>query len=229
MSQNVVCEIRCPIHGFIGLNAWEKSIVDTEIFQRLRRIRQLGWTDYVYPGAMHTRFEHSLGVMHIATLLFDSIVENSRKVLFSVYGYDEHGLATERQKIRLAALLHDVGHPPFSHASESVFPEIGPRQDMSKLLFSDLGLRRYKHEDYSYGLIKNQLREAIEGHSSNRNYNLKSEDITNLLEGSPQAGHSLFWRDLLANQLDADRMDYLLRDSHHLGVSYGKYDLHRLA
>jgi uncharacterized protein len=222
VSNEIVCEIRCPIHGFIGLNAWEKSLVDTEVFQRLRRIRQLAWTDYVYPGAMHTRFEHSLGVMHVATLLFDSIVKNSKKVLFSAYDYDEHGIAKERQKIRLAALLHDVVHPPFSHASEDVFPPVDKRQGNST------EVKRYKHEEYSYGLIRNQLRESIEEHSANKNYDFKAEDITSLLEGNAEAGHSLFWRDLLAHQLDADRMDYLLRDSHHLGVNYGKYDLHRL-
>lgn len=228
MSQEIICQIRCPIHGFIGLTAWEKSLVDTTVFQRLRRIRQLAWTDYVYPGAMHTRFEHSLGVMHVATLLFDSIVKNSKNALFSAYDYDEYGIAKERQKIRLAALLHDVGHPPFSHASEDVFPPLDRRQTTAELLFRDMEVKRHKHEDYSYGLIKNQLREAIEGHSANKNYDLKAEDITNLLEGTAGAGHSLFWRDILANQLDADRMDYLLRDSHHLGVNYGKYDLHRL-
>jgi HD superfamily phosphohydrolase len=126
VSNEIVCEIRCPIHGFIGLNAWERALVDTPVFQRLRRIRQLAWTDYVYPGAMHTRFEHSLGVMHVATLLFDSIVRNSRQILTAAYDYDEHGLAKARQKIRLAALLHDVGHPPFSHASEDVFRCAGP-------------------------------------------------------------------------------------------------------
>jgi uncharacterized protein len=71
-------EIRCPVHGFIRLNDWEMGIVSQPAFQRLRRIRQLAWTDYVYPGAMHTRFEHSLGVMHTATLLYDAIVQFAR-------------------------------------------------------------------------------------------------------------------------------------------------------
>ena len=228
MSNEIICEIRCPIHGFIGLNAWEKALVDTPVFQRLRRIRQLAWTDYVYPGAMHTRFEHSLGVMHIATLLFDSIVRNSRDLLTSAYDYDDHGLAKARQKIRIAALLHDVGHAPFSHASEELFPLVGAVAGSRELPFRDLDARRYEHEDYSYALINNHLRDTIEQHSANKNYELKAVDITNLLKGEPEAGHSLFWRDLLAHQLDADRMDYLLRDSHHLGVNYGKYDLHRL-
>jgi HD superfamily phosphohydrolase len=60
-----VCEIRCPVHGFIGLTELERDIVNHDVFQRLRRIKQLGWTDYIYPGASHTRFEHSLGVMHL--------------------------------------------------------------------------------------------------------------------------------------------------------------------
>lgn len=229
MSNEVACEIRCPIHGFIRLNSWEKALVETPVFQRLRRIRQLAWTDYVYPGAMHTRFEHSLGVMHVASLLFDSIVKNSKNLLTTAYGYDEHGLAAARQKIRIAALLHDVGHPPFSHASEEVFPLVGTRGRNGELPFKDLQEKRYQHEDYSYALIENQLRETIEQDSANKNYEFKAEDITGLLKGDPRAGHSLLWRDILANQLDADRMDYLLRDSHHLGVSYGKYDLHRLA
>src|ERR1017187_2197136 len=156
MSNEIVCEIRCPIHGFIGLNAWERALVDTPVFQRLRRIRQLAWTDYVYPGAMHTRFEHSLGVMHVATRLFDSIVKNSRDVLTKAYDYDEHGLAAARQKIRIAALLHDVGHPPFSHASEDAFPLRGAATGS----FKDLDAVRYKHEDYSYALIQNQLRDT---------------------------------------------------------------------
>ena len=74
-------EIRCPVHGFVSLNDWEREIVAHPAYQRLRRIRQLAWTDQVYPGAMHTRFEHSLGVMHIATLLYDSIIRNSKEIL----------------------------------------------------------------------------------------------------------------------------------------------------
>src|SRR5258708_5085238 len=102
-------EIRCPVHGFIRLNDWEMEIITQMPFQRLRRIRQLAWTDYVYPGAMHSRFEHSLGVMHTATLLYDAIVRNSREVLEAELAYDEAGFRRYRQLVRLAALLHDVG------------------------------------------------------------------------------------------------------------------------
>src|SRR5580700_2192401 len=76
-----IYEIRCPVHGFVPFNDWEREIISQPAFQRLRRIRQLAWTDLIYPGAMHTRFEHSLGVMHTATLLYDSVVQKSRAVL----------------------------------------------------------------------------------------------------------------------------------------------------
>jgi HD superfamily phosphohydrolase len=115
-------EIRCPIHGFIELNGWERDIINQPAFQRLRRIRQLGLTDYVYPGAMHTRFEHSLGVMHIATRMYDSIVARSAEVLKAELGYNDDGLRRDRMIVRLAALLHDVGHAPLSHAAEEIMP-----------------------------------------------------------------------------------------------------------
>ena len=107
-------EIRDPIHGFIELDDWERDIVNDPVFQRLRRIRQLGLTDMVYPGATHSRFEHSLGVMHIATRMFDAIVSRRRDFLEATYNYDDVGLARDRRILRLAALLHDVGHAPFS-------------------------------------------------------------------------------------------------------------------
>lgn len=225
-------QIRCPIHGLIPMNAWERKLIDSVVFQRLRRIRQLAWTDYVYPGAMHTRFEHSIGVMYVASLLFDNIVANSIEVLADLYGGSADWIPRERQKVRLAALLHDVGHSPFSHASEELFPEkdsFGPPGTRS--LFADEGQpkRRYKHEEYSIALIKGPLKDEIEANELNHGFRITADEIADLLQGGMSAGPTLLWREILSNQLDADRMDYLLRDSHHLGVSYGKYDLHRLA
>jgi len=208
-------EIRCPIHGFISLNDWEWEVISQPAFQRLRRIRQLAWTDYVYPGAMHTRFEHSLGVMHTATLLYDAIRTSSENVLTSELAYNDAGLKRDRQLVRFAALLHDVGHAPFSHASEDLMPDQGNG-------------KRYAHEDYSVAVIRNELRKAIEEHPLNGNYGFHAEDIAALIEGSARAKQSVFWRDLISGQMDADRMDYLLRDSYHAGVQYGRFDLHRL-
>jgi len=209
-------EIRCPIHGFINLNSWEKEIISQPAFQRIRRIRQLAWTDQVYPGAMHTRFEHSLGVMHTATLLYSAIRKESLEVLETELGYKEAGLDRDLQLVRLAALLHDVGHAPFSHASEELFP----KQDNGK---------KYKHENYSAAIVRTELRAVIEDHPLNTtNYGFTAEDIAALLEGSTDARQRLFWRPLIDGQMDADRMDYLLRDSFHAGVQYGRFDLNRV-
>lgn len=210
-------EIRCPVYGFITLNDWEWQIISQPAYQRLRRIRQLAWTDYVFPGAMHTRFEHSLGVMHMATMLYDDVVERSQEILQSELGYNEDGLKRHKALVRLTALFHDIGHGPFSHAAEELFPfRNGHDGD------------RYVHEEYSAAIVRRYFNDVISNHPLNTNYGFSAEDVANLLEGKPEAGKALFWRDLIAGQLDADRMDYLLRDSLHCGVSYGRYDWQRL-
>src|SRR5271156_3877049 len=96
-------EFRCPVHGFITLTDWEREIISQPAYQRLRRIRQLAWTDQVYPGAMHTRFEHSLGVMHVATAMFEGIVNSSRSILERELRFDDAGLQRDRILVRLTA------------------------------------------------------------------------------------------------------------------------------
>ncbi|MCC6156607.1 MAG: HD domain-containing protein [Deltaproteobacteria bacterium] len=116
--------IRCPVHGFIRFSKSEKAVIDHPYFQRLRDIKQLALTDLLYPGANHTRFEHSLGVMHVATMAFDSLCQKKGSTIESIAKEDEAfadtPLAKSRQALRLAALLHDVGHVAFSHAAERV-------------------------------------------------------------------------------------------------------------
>jgi uncharacterized protein len=97
-------ELRDPIHGFIAPTDLEHELIDSPVFQRLRRIRQLAMASLVYPGALHTRFDHSLGAMHVAGKIANAI------------GIDSE----ERRLVRLAALLHDIGHGPFSHVSEPI-------------------------------------------------------------------------------------------------------------
>jgi len=209
-------EIRDPIHGFVELNEWERDIVNHSVFQRLRRIRQLALTDMIYPGAMHTRFEHSLGVMHVATRMFDEIVKRRSDFLKSELAFTEGGLEKDRVLVRLSCLLHDVGHAPFSHAADGLMdkdPATG---------------KYYKHENYSAAVVSLLMRDVIETHPLNQNYNIKAEDIADFLNGRSTLGRCLLWRNLVTSQLDADRADYLLRDSHHIGVAYGKYDLNRL-
>ena len=209
-------EFRCPVHGFIEVSDWERSVIDQPAFQRLRRIRQLGWTDYVYPGGTHTRFEHSLGVMHVATRMYDAISKRSESLLQSRLAYDDVGRKRDRQLIRFAALLHDVGHGPFSHASEELLP-IRPATN-----------KKYSHEQYSAEIVRHRLQRAIEEHPTNENMSLSADDIASMIDGTSLNRRVLFWRELIEGQMDADRMDYLLRDSHHLGVQYGRFDLDRL-
>lgn len=208
-------EFRDPVHGFIKVDDWELELINHPVFQRLRRINQLGFTGMVYPGANHTRFEHSLGVMHVATRMFENIVERSKDLLIKKIKYDQNGINRDKKIVRLAALLHDIGHTPFSHAGEGVMP---PKNEKKK----------YEHEDYSAALIRVKLKEIIEDHPRNQNFHIKADDIANLIEGNPKCGRTIIWKDIISSQLDADRSDYLLRDSLHLGVNYGKYDLNRL-
>src|SRR5262245_9736371 len=201
-SEARMLEVRCPIYGFIALDDWERDIISQPAFQRLRRIRQLAWTDQVYPAAMHTRFEHSLGVMHMATALYDGVVQRSGDMLRNELGYKDAGINRHRQLVRLASLLHDVGHAPFSHAGEDLMPQ---RADQNRL---------YKHEDYSTAIIRTEFRDVIEQHKTNiSNYNFKADDIADLIEGKATASGAALWQDIVSSQLDADRMDYLLRDS----------------
>ncbi|MCX7049814.1 MAG: HD domain-containing protein [Candidatus Sumerlaeota bacterium] len=209
-------EICDPVHGFIQLNNWERDIINHSVFQRLRRIRQLALTNMVYPGAMHTRFEHSLGVMHVATQMFDAIKERRKKFLMEELHFTEGGLERDRMLLRLAALLHDIGHSPFSHAGEDLMPTNVATQ------------RPYKHENYSAAVVEYLMEDVIDNHQFNHNFGIRSKEIADFLNGRPSLGRCLIWRDLISGQLDADRADYLLRDSHHIGVAYGKYDLNRL-
>lgn len=214
-----IFEVRDPIYGFITYDEWEKSIIDSPPFQRLRRIQQLALTNYIYPSANHNRFEHSLGVMHLASLMFNSIKNDERnvKLLEQEYGYNEAGLLKSEKLIRLAALLHDIGHSPFSHAGEELFPKIPGTQ------------KSFKHEQYSSAIINGPLKRYIEEHKDNSNYEFTSEKVAALIDGSPSIlKNFLFWKELISSQLDADKGDYLLRDSHHIGVRYGLYDYNRL-
>jgi hypothetical protein len=203
--------IRIPVHGFVTYSDWERDIINHPVVQRLRRIRQLAFSEHLYPGSVHTRFEHSLGVMHIATLLYDALAERYAEFLEDRFNV-ERGSPRTRRLVRLAALLHDVGHAPFSHTSEMLMPE------------------NMVHEDYTAQLIRHELRDVIEDHPENKhNLGIKADEVASFYRGDPSYGSELlFWKELVTGQLDADRMDYLLRDSLHCGVDYGNFDLHRI-
>lgn|GEM_PF-110240 len=198
--------IRCPVHGFIHYSPNERVVIDRPVFQRLRNIRQLALTHYVYPGATHSRFEHSLGVMEMATRAMDSVGLKNEKLIVSelqsVPGLKKDTWNRARQTLRLFALLHDVGHPAFSHAAEEVIPG-------------------GDHEDVSRHVVEKVLGPTLR--------ELFFEDVVDLLvrlfKKSPE---TTFLRGFVAGEMDMDRTDYLLRDSLHCGVDYGRFDFRRL-
>lgn len=193
--------IRDPLYGFIALTDAEMKIINTPIFQRLRRIHQLALTNYVYPSAEHSRFVHSLGVMHCATLILAGICGNKYSKLG---GFDINPDEKTIKTLGFAALLHDVGHLPFSHAVERQW------------------LCGSNHEAVSMYIINNYppICEAIQ------HANVEPKDVALLLKGNP-SGKLALLHAIISGQLDADRADYLLRDSYFCGVRYGEYDLSR--
>jgi HD superfamily phosphohydrolase len=205
-----VKDYRDPLYGFISVNEVEQKIIDSKYFQRLRHINQLGTTFLVYPSAMHTRFEHSLGVLFIVEKMLNHLFSNDYNI--DALGWDKSDLGIAILSLRLAALLHDIGHPPFSHASENLFP-------------TDKFQNQLDHEDYTYKLItETEIADII-------NNNIGTQEAVNVAEiavGRAKDRDAAFLSDLLTGDFGADRIDYLMRDSYHLGVEYGKFDIHRL-
>ena len=200
-------EIRDPIHGIIEYNKAEQKIIDSRPFQRLRRIKQLALASYLYPGANHTRFEHSLGVMHVASSMYDRLMKNAEKRKLEV-----DTSKYSREAVRYAGLLHDIGHGPFSHVSEYILAEIN--KDNPK----NVGGEKIEefHEFITVRIIEN----FIDGISCD----LK-ETIVEIIK-KPRLQNA--FAEIISGPLDADKFDYLLRDSYYAGVKYGIFDLDRI-
>jgi hypothetical protein len=207
----------------IPFSSLEREVINSLPFQRLRRIRQLSWTDYIYPGAMHTRFPHTIGVMHTASRAFDAIVADpkSRQILEKEYGISEDIIERQRIIIRLAALVHDLGHSPFSHAGEGLFPVRIKGKDGEEDIL-------YEHEEYSTAIFDKLIFPIIEGHKDIASRSIRSKEVTGLIEKTPPNPIGMLCKDIISGRIDADRMDYLLRDSYHCGVRYGHYEFDRL-
>jgi len=198
--------VRDPIHGFIHFTDKEQKIVDSPFFQRLRCIKQLALTCLVYPGAMHTRLEHSLGVMEMATRAFDSLVKRNKEELRKNFRRLGLGIDNARQLLRVTALVHDTGHLPFSHAAEGILP------------------KGKSHEDVSVEIVERNHKLF-----ANLFYRDIVEHIKLLINKNVVVPLELqILKKLVSSQLDVDRADYLLRDSHHCGVEYGNFDYLRL-
>lgn len=219
-------EIRDPVHGNIELSNSEVPVIDSAEYQRLRAIKQLGFAEFSFPAATHNRYLHSIGVLHVAGLSFDQI--------FKSFPFSK--LATRqrlRSTLRLAALLHDVGHGPLSHTTEEVMPPL-----------ADLKIAAYKHR-------KTQVQQDRANHEDYTIKYLTDSPLTKILQDSfsdipPMYVAALidktlqveddFFHDqgidfrpilsqLVSSELDCDRMDYLERDSYFCGTNYGKIDL----
>ncbi len=221
--------IRDPAHGTIHVEDDEVALIDNPFFQRLRFIKQLGFGEMAFPGATHTRHAHCLGAMHLATRMFDAAFGKSRIAIGEV------ALRRMRKAVRIAALCHDIGHMPLSHASEKVAP---PRRclDLPGWLNRDgaLGEERAAHEDFTAKiLLDSSFRPPLE--RALARCELTPEAIVSLILGRSPPGGSAFihqgrdfapmLRQFVAGELDADRLDYLTRDSLYTGVSYGHVDL----
>lgn len=188
--------VRDPIHNLVRLTDEEWAVVDSPAFQRLRSVQQLALTDYVYPGARHTRFEHCIGACHVAGSISAAI------------DADEE----ETRRVRLAALVHDIGHGPFSHVSEEVFEDLAAAAHPNG----------HVHEKASAAIVTHHepIVDAIGADTATW--------IAELLSGTGHGKVRTIWRDVVAGPADVDKLDYLLRDSHYCGVNYGRYDLHKL-
>lgn len=216
-------EVRDPIHGMIPFSSLERAFINSNAFQRLRRIRQLSWTDYTYPGAMHTRFQHTLGVMHTASRVFDAIISDphSRNLLESEFGLRDDIVERQRIIIRLAALVHDLGHTPFSHAGEELMPAKESKSHDDRHVL-------YSHEEYSVEIFRRCIYPELAQHKDLSSRNISCDEITGLVEGTPANALGSLCKDIISGRIDADRMDYLLRDSYYCGVRYGHYEFDRL-
>jgi uncharacterized protein len=188
-------EIKDPVHGYVYITEAEKNIIDSYPVQRLRHLRQLAGSEYVYPGANHTRFEHSLGVMYLAGEVLEN--PNISRVIS-----DE-----EVDMCRISALLHDVGHGPFSHVFE-------------QLLIKDLDKT---HEDITSWIVeKSEVGDKL----SKMGYNPK--EVARLAVGKLHRKDRAFLDQIISSAVDVDKQDFIVRDTYHTGAEYGFIDVFRL-
>nr|AIF12072.1 metal dependent phosphohydrolase [uncultured marine thaumarchaeote KM3_54_F04] len=186
-------QIRDPVHGYIYANELEYNIIDSPVFQRLRKIRQLASAHLTYPGALHTRFEHCIGSMYLAKRAANHL--KSQEII-------NEDMSNE---LSIAALLHDIGHGPFSHLFEEVLHEKG-----------------MTHENITDRIIREtEIADILS------KFGINVKKFSNLCVGTSK-NHPRFMNDIIAGFLSVDSMDYLLRDSYFSGVEYGKVDVHRI-
>ena len=212
-----------PIHKYIIFSDLEASIVDSQVFQRLRYIRQLGFAEFSFPGAVHNRFLHSLGVCHLAGRAFDVLFPQKSELLTN------EKRKQFKQILRLSALLHDVGHGPFSHTSESIMPLLS-KLELTYLQSKEIGDKQARHEHYSIKFIlDSELTKMISALDVEPSY------VAHLIDEQVPIPDKNFFiskgvdfkpllKQIISSDLDVDRMDYLQRDSFFCGTDYGFCD-----
>ncbi|MFT5584315.1 MAG: HD superfamily phosphohydrolase [Cognaticolwellia sp.] len=219
-------EVRDPIHGAVHVSDRERAVLDSPYFQRLRNIKQVGFTELAFPGATHSRYLHSVGVMHLAGAAFDAVF---RRWVFS----SSKRKAELRQCVRLAALLHDVGHAPFSHCTEFAMPplvELGIAAYPDSVLESR-GAKQASHEDYTVGILTlTDLTQILD-----RDFACGAIHVAALISPEIELTGDFFvdggldlrtvLSQIISSELDVDRLDYLVRDSFFSGARYGQVDV----
>ena len=195
MPRNYWGEIKDPVHGYVYITVKEKEIIDSYPVQRLRRLRQLAGAEYVYPGANHTRFEHSVGVMYLA----GRVTENPN--------ISQRISEDEAEMVRIAALLHDVGHGPFSHIFEHLLVKFLDKT----------------HEDMTLWIVKNsELKDIL------NKLGYEAEEIGKLAIGRLHKPKRAFLDQIISSSVDVDKLDFVVRDTYHTGAEYGYIDVFRL-
>lgn len=217
------------VHGFIEYTAVEKDIIELPIFKRLQSIKQLSLTNWIFPGAEHTRFIHSLGVMYIAD-----------QMAIQLKYSDE-----ERQLVRLAGLLHDIGHYPLSHVGEQAYKSLPAdpenilwnqkqkvRQSLDSLFHQNLHYMQesanpFHHEQITCEVIRHDedIQRIIEKHCGGSSW-IQIDNICDIITGNVERNPDISGLvQLIHSELDADRIDYIMRDATFSGTSYGGFEL----
>lgn len=227
-------EINDNVVGFVGITEPELEVISTPIFQRLRNIKQLGLANYVFPGALQNRFNHSIGVLHYA----DEMICSLQKKGF---------LKGVRKRVRMAALLHDIGHYPLSHITErAVLRDAKSIPPPNKLIVIDqepISEKKFNHPihklnlklhptrnpgmDYAHHermgnlvIQKTEIKQILKKYFNNKDI-IRIHRLISGIEPSPE-------KDIIHSELDADKFDYLRRDSHQTGVTYGVFDVEQI-
>lgn len=230
-------EIRDVLYGSCVIEAHERGVLDSRYFQRLRAIKQLGFAEFSYPSATHNRYVHSLGAMHVATRAFENIFGSRRSESPGESRLGRDTYLRFRAVTRFAAMLHDIGHGPLSHTTEFAMPRAKalkvPRPGVKE---TDPN-RQANHEDYTLKIILDSGLEPILARAG-QGFGFKPLHVAALVDPSLKVDDGFFvetidgakidfrpiLQQLISSELDADRMDYLQRDSLHAGVSYGQFD-----